>query len=223
MTNLLQQNMCEIFNILEKVPGWGVLAQDGWVALKSPVSHAFFNFVWGTPAPGPIETAKAFYGGQPFTWLLDEEAGDGPLREAGFALTETLPDMVFHMDGYGFPGHAPGVNCIRAYGSHDLRTWAVTAGEAFGLDSALFREFFLPMVREAGCVPILVYPNPLNPAHYVVLNSGITFREGHLKSNAQQTPKLPDWAIVDTSTPPDAVTAGKIMDAGFFDEQGRPR
>jgi predicted esterase len=70
----------------------------------------------------------------------------------------------------------------------------------------------------AGSVPILIYPNPLNPAHYVVLNSGITFREGNLSSNSLQTPKLPDWAIIDTSTPPDAYAPGRVVDAGFFDE-----
>jgi pimeloyl-ACP methyl ester carboxylesterase len=70
-------------------------------------------------------------------------------------------------------------------------------------------------------VPVLIYPNPLNPARYVVLNSGITFREGHYSSNALQTPKLPDWAIVDLTTPPDAYTPGRIADAGFFDEDWR--
>src|SRR5205823_1676859 len=46
-------------------------------------------------------------------------------------------------------------------------------------------------------VPVLVYPNPLNPKHYVVLNSGFTFREYDYLNNARQTPKLPDWAVVD--------------------------
>ena len=51
---------------------------------------------------------------------------------------------------------------------------------------------------------ILIYPNPLNPEKYVVLNSGFTFREYDYLNNARQTPKLPDWAIVDLNTPPDA-------------------
>ncbi len=66
--------------------------------------------------------------------------------------------------------------------------------------------------------PILVFPNPLNPARYVVLNSGIDFRTEGYGNNAHQTPKLPDWSIVDLRTPPGPRWPGKIVDAGFFDE-----
>ena len=50
-------------------------------------------------------------------------------------------------------------------------------------------------------VPVLIYPNPLNPKKYVVLNSGFTFREYDYLNNARQVPKLPDWAVVDVSQP----------------------
>jgi predicted peptidase len=70
----------------------------------------------------------------------------------------------------------------------------------------------------ATTVPILIHPNPLNPARYVVLNSGHTFREESNRSNARQTPKLPDWAIIDITTPPNSYHPGKVMDAGFFNE-----
>jgi hypothetical protein len=68
-------------------------------------------------------------------------------------------------------------------------------------------------------VPVLVCPNPLNPKRYVVLNSGFTFREYDYLNNARQTPKLPDWAILDVSVPASSRTPGKIVDAGFFGEQ----
>jgi pimeloyl-ACP methyl ester carboxylesterase len=72
---------------------------------------------------------------------------------------------------------------------------------------------------EAGHhMPILIYPDPLNPSHYVVLNSGFTFREFAALNNSDQTPKLPDWAVVDVNTPPGPKWPGKIVDAGFFDE-----
>lgn len=67
-------------------------------------------------------------------------------------------------------------------------------------------------------VPILIYPNPLNPARYVVINSGFTYREYDYLNNARQVPKLPDWAVVNLSEAPNAVTPGKIVEAGFFDE-----
>lgn len=68
-------------------------------------------------------------------------------------------------------------------------------------------------------VPVLIYPNPLNPKRYVVLNSGFTFREFDYLNNARQTAKLPDWAIVDTMVPPSPLDPGKIVDAGFFGER----
>ncbi|HEX4588543.1 MAG TPA: prolyl oligopeptidase family serine peptidase, partial [Gemmataceae bacterium] len=68
-------------------------------------------------------------------------------------------------------------------------------------------------------VVLMIYPNPLNPNKYVVLNSGFTFREYDYLSNARQTPKLPDWAIVDVNTPPSPRWPGKVVEAGFFDEK----
>lgn len=67
-------------------------------------------------------------------------------------------------------------------------------------------------------VPILIFPNPLNPNRYIVLNSGVTFREAHYLSNALQVPQLPDYAIIDLSEPPNPYTPGKVAAAGFFDE-----
>jgi hypothetical protein len=67
-------------------------------------------------------------------------------------------------------------------------------------------------------MPVLIYPNPLAPDRYVVLNSSFTYREYDYLNNARQVPKLPDWAIIDLSTPPDARWPGRIADADFFDE-----
>ena len=67
--------------------------------------------------------------------------------------------------------------------------------------------------------PILIYPNPLNPERYVVLNSSFTYREYDYLNNARQVPKLPDWAIVDISVSPNARWPGKIADADFFGER----
>lgn len=66
-----------------------------------------------------------------------------------------------------------------------------------------------------GHVLSLIYPTPAG--RYIVFNSGLTFRENH-KSNAVQNPQLPDWAIIDLSTPPDGQAPGKIVAADFFDE-----
>ncbi len=68
-------------------------------------------------------------------------------------------------------------------------------------------------------VPIMIYPNPLNPKRYLVLNSSFTYREYDYLNNARQTPKLPDWVIVDVRTPPNSRWPGKIVAADFFDEE----
>jgi dienelactone hydrolase len=73
-------------------------------------------------------------------------------------------------------------------------------------------------VDAANHAPILIYPNPLTPSRYIVLNSGPTFREAAALNNSDQTPKLPDWAVVDLRTPPGPKWPGQIVDAGFFDE-----
>jgi hypothetical protein len=64
----------------------------------------------------------------------------------------------------------------------------------------------------ADHIPVMIYPNPLNPNHYIVINSGFTFSEAAPTSNALQIPKLPDFAIFD-------LNSKRVVDAGFFDEQ----
>ena len=66
---------------------------------------------------------------------------------------------------------------------------------------------------------ICIYPNPLNPERYLVLNSSFTFREYDYLNNARQTPKLPDWAVIDLNQAPNARTPGGIAAADFFGEK----
>jgi hypothetical protein len=73
-------------------------------------------------------------------------------------------------------------------------------------------------VDGATHVPVMVRPNPLEPRGTVVLNSGLTFREAHDKTNSLQNPKLPDWAVLDVTVPADAERAGRVVAAGFFGE-----
>lgn len=69
-----------------------------------------------------------------------------------------------------------------------------------------------------GCMPVMIYPNPLNPDRYIVLNSGPTFREDSSGTNSLQTPRLPDAALIDLSEAPGPVRPGKVLWAGFFNE-----
>lgn len=68
-------------------------------------------------------------------------------------------------------------------------------------------------------VPVLTYQWPVRPIHAqrIVLNSGLSFREAHDRTNSLQNPKLPDWAILDITQPPTAESAGRVVAADFFD------
>jgi hypothetical protein len=67
-------------------------------------------------------------------------------------------------------------------------------------------------------VPVFIYPNPLSTRHYIVVNSGFTFREADYLSNARQTPKLPDYAFVNITVPGFYRAPGSVVKAGFFGE-----
>jgi dienelactone hydrolase len=68
-------------------------------------------------------------------------------------------------------------------------------------------------VSADGHVPVMIYPNPLSPNKYVVVNSGHTFREKDLKgTNALLYPRLGDYALMRTADPTEPVIAG------LFDE-----
>ncbi len=83
-------------------------------------------------------------------------------------------------------------------------------------DTIVFGEQSFPAEDHA---PIAIYPNPLNPGRYVVLNSGFTFRDYDYLNNARQVPKLPDWAVIDLKTPPNSRYPGKVVAADFFGER----
>jgi len=74
----------------------------------------------------------------------------------------------------------------------------------------------------ANHAPVLIYPNPENPERYVVLNSGFTYREYAYLNNARQVPKLPDWAVINLDTEPNALWPGQVVEAAFFDEEWKP-
>ncbi len=72
-------------------------------------------------------------------------------------------------------------------------------------------------------VLVMGCPNPEAPHRRIVLNSGLTFREAHDRTNSLQNPKLPDWAILDITVPESAESAGRVTAAGFFDERWQVR
>jgi hypothetical protein len=68
---------------------------------------------------------------------------------------------------------------------------------------------------DKDALPVLVFPNPLNPRRYVVLNSGHTWGQKEIDaSNAQLFPRLPDWAIIR----PEGARYS-VLAADYFDER----
>jgi len=67
--------------------------------------------------------------------------------------------------------------------------------------------------------PVFIFPNPLSPGKYIVINSGFTFCESGRSSNALQIPKLPDYGVLDMAVPRTSRYPSGVALAGFFDER----
>ncbi len=75
----------------------------------------------------------------------------------------------------------------------------------------------------SGYIYIAEHPNPENPDRYVVVNSGMTFREFSNNSNSRQIAMLPDWAVFEGATKDDGIFAARILGDGFFNERWQPQ
>jgi poly(3-hydroxybutyrate) depolymerase len=175
--------------------------------LQGPIDDAFMDsFVFVTPTGTPVAPAVA-------PWVAAEQKraigewrrqfrGEAQVRE-----DKDITDADIAASNLVLWGD-PGSNRILARIADRLPFKWTAEGIVAGADR-------YPADTHA---PILIYPNPLNPKKYVVVNSGFTFREFDYLNNARQTPKLPDYAVVDTTTPPGPRYPGKIVLAGFFNE-----
>jgi hypothetical protein len=68
-------------------------------------------------------------------------------------------------------------------------------------------------------VPVLIYPSPLSPNYYVVLNSGHTFHaEDFQGTNALLYPRLGDYAILKLKGDQKDPLAVEVKKAGLFDD-----
>ena len=65
---------------------------------------------------------------------------------------------------------------------------------------------------------VMIFPNPLNPRHYVVINSGMTTHEKDFKaSNSWLFPKLGDYAVIRFSKYSTGEFDETVESAGIFD------
>jgi dienelactone hydrolase len=182
----------------------GLAKQHG---LQGPVDDAFLeSFIFvsptGTPAVAPVAQWVAAEEKRAIAEWRRQFRGDAQVRD-----DKDITDAEIASSNLVLWGD-PGSNKVLARIADRLPVKWTAEGVAVGTAK-----------YPATHAPILIYPNPLNAKRYVVLNSGFTFREFDYLNNARQIPKLPDYAVVDTTVPPDERYAGKIVAAGFFDEE----
>jgi hypothetical protein len=71
----------------------------------------------------------------------------------------------------------------------------------------------------ANHAPLLIYPNPLNPSKYVVVNSGHTFHAEDFKgTNALLYPRFGDFAVLRVAGKGPPLTVEQVELNGLFDE-----
>lgn len=176
--------------------------------LCGPIDHAFMNsFTFVKPTAAPLTPALGAWARSEFAHATKQWRaifrGDAPTVD-----DTRVTDVQINNSNLVLWGD-PSSNAVLKRIADKLPVKWTANGVEFGGKK-----------YDANHVPILIFPNPLNPQRYVVLNSGFTFsRAAASGTNSLQTPKLPDWAIVDISVPPDDKFPGKVVDAGFFDEQ----
>ncbi len=193
---------------------WRVVgsADDGTLrkrhALQGPIDDAFMDsFLMVKPTGKPLHEKTAAWVAAEMnhavTHWRKQFRGDAPVKDDAAVTAEDIAGRNLVLWG------DPGSNQLLAKVLSKLPVhWTVSTLEMAGKTYPGDRH-----------MPALIYPNPLNPKRYVVLNSGFTYREYDYLNNARQTPKLPDYAVVDIGVLVSSRRPGGIVDAGFFGEK----
>src|SRR5262249_39269887 len=84
-------------------------------------------------------------------------------------------------------------------------------------------EFAGKTYDPARHLPVLIFPNPLNPRRYVVLNSGHTFHAADFEATKPLlSRRWGDWAVLKLPEPTTAdPLAATVAAAGLFDDDWR--
>ncbi len=194
---------------------WKVVAEPGETAskrkthgLQGPIDDAFMDrFLMVRPTGQPLNEKVGTWAAGEMKHAVEhwrkQFRGDAPVKDDSAVTAEDIASSNLILWG------DPSSNAILAKIADKLPV-------KWGKDGVKLGD----QTYDAGThVPVLIYPNPLNPQKYVVLNSGFTFREYDYLNNARQVPKLPDYAVLDVTTPPNSRWPGKVVRAGFFGEK----
>jgi predicted peptidase len=196
--------------------GWAVVssADDGTLrkrhGLQGPVDDAFLDrFLMVRPTGKPLNEKVARWAAGEMAHALDhwrrQFRGEAPVKDDGKVSDADIASSNLVLWGDPQSNKVLARIAAKLPIAWDAETVRLGA-ERFGSDHH---------------VPVLIYPNPLNPKRYVVVNSGFTFREYDYLNNARQVPRLPDYAVLDVDQPPTSRRPAGVVTAGFFDERWR--
>jgi len=188
-----------VFEDLASLRGNGMVKRPG---LQGPIDDAFTaSFVCVAPqGPGfhPATDAAAnsileLFAREYPKWLR----ADLPMRAADAVSDEDIRDS--HLVLFGDPANNPWIERVLSDMPLAWEPESLTLGG---------RRF-----AGAEHLPAMIYPNPLNPERYVVLNSGHTFHEHEFRgTNALLYPRLGDFAVLRANEPTQAAQAGLFDD-----------
>jgi pimeloyl-ACP methyl ester carboxylesterase len=196
--------------VLEKIGSvWKVAKPGAWAGLHK--THAL---------QGPIDDAFL----DPF--LLVRPTG-APWNEAANQDALRILDRFDHLWAMDYRAH-PRIKDDKDVTSEDLAKYNVVLFGDPGsnswigkLASKLPLEWTKQKITVGGNsypanenLPVLAYPNPLSPAHYVVINTGLTISDGDYNGDYAM-PRFGDMAVLKIK---DAPEPPEIVWGGLFDE-----
>lgn len=153
--NLQRENFKDAMLIMASVPGWEMLEEEEFLAIKAPTKLAFINFVWAEASLSNIKKAKQFYGNKSFSWVLKPEQNAKNLIAEKFNAPEPIPEMVLDLSHYHSKQHSDHIKIIEVNTEAEFAIWSEVAGKVFHFPAADISEFFKPLIDVAGDIPFL--------------------------------------------------------------------
>ena len=177
--------------------------------LQGPIDDAFMDsFIFVPPTGTPLRAGSRRSGWRPREQHAIDEwrrqfRGDAQVQDDSASPTPTSRPATWS-SGATRQQQGAGADRRQAAGEVDGKAFAVGASKSYAA---------------ATHAPILIYPNPLNPKR----TSCSTAASRSASTTTSTTPgrcrRLPDYAVVDMTTPPGRRWPGKVAAAGFFGEK----
>jgi hypothetical protein len=169
--------------------------------LQGPINDAFFDsFLCVAPT------------GQPYNAVADEQ-GKRELERFSRMFARDFCGEARTKDDTAVTAEDIANNNLVLFG--DPGSNAILARIAGGLPIKWTRDSIVVGVKSYSAddhVPVLIYPNPLNPRRYVVINAGLSAQ------GFRGPAGYGDFAVLKVTGQPDGSAATEVADEGVFDE-----